>query len=154
MAPWRLHVGGHVGGAVGVLAELQLPAGGAEGRSVGRRRPAGFGRSAPHRPEPAVAAGSRGEPAPLLSRAALVQLPRDSRWHTAAPPGGCRGSLTHTNIFFSAGRGCRSCSACVKPAKRFERSSSFVAAASPSALRETWWGGGGQGMREQAHALE
>ena len=35
MAPWRLHVGGHVGGAVGVLAELQLPAGGAEGRSVG-----------------------------------------------------------------------------------------------------------------------
>ena len=50
MALWRLHVGGHVGGAVGVLAELQLPAGGAEGRSVGRRRPAGFGRSAPHRP--------------------------------------------------------------------------------------------------------
>ena len=109
MAPWRLHVGGHVGGAVGVLAELQLPAGGAEWRSVGRRWPAGFGRSAPHRPEPAVAAGIRGEPAPLLSRAALVQLPR--RWHAAAPPGGCRGSHTRALSSFrptaAAGRAAR-----------------------------------------------
>ena len=108
-----------------------------------------------HRPEPAVAVGSRGEPqlpaisrnlpAPLLSCAALVQLPRDSRWQAAAPPGVRPGTHTHTYtqyLLFGRLRH-RSCSACVKPAKRFERSSSFVAAASPSALSETWGEGAG-----------
>ena len=63
-----------------------------------------------HRPEPAVAVGSRGEPqlpaisrnlpAPLLSCAALVQLPRDSRWQAAAPPGVRPGTHTHTHLLF------------------------------------------------------
>jgi len=133
---------------------------------AGVRRPA-LGRlcmhatRAPHRPEPAVAAGSRGEPQlPVTS----PQCPCDPAFpcssHTAPPrlQGASRGTAesqarhthTYTHAHFSAGCGCRSCSACVKPAKRFERSSSFVAAASPSALSETWGEGAGgvRGCRE------
>ena len=123
---------------------------------------------APHRPEPTRAVGSRGErylpacsphaprmlpacspharmlPACSLHPCYPVQLPRSfpvasrgTRGHEASPSK--PEATTHSVSFFTGG-GCKSCSACVKPAKRFERSSSFVAAASPSALSETWGG--------------
>ena len=106
-----------------------------------------------HRPEPGVAVGSRGEPQlPAISPQPPCSpaLPCSSR---AAPPATRGGTPrhrresgpahTHTQYLLFGRLRHRSCSACVKPAKRFERSSSFVAAASPSALSETWGEGTG-----------